>query len=170
MIWACQQAPQSALYFNVHVFFSLPTKKWHFLFLIHWLFLLCLCVREQTLVSLASSLFFLCRVPFCLFPGAASLVFTLLASSILIVPMETGSLAASLSYSRPWPRSWRQTLLCMCYVNGSARGCSSIHLSPLSPICPLRIMVSSSPTRLYGLWMTQMSTEWLSTRWELEAM
>lgn len=143
-------------------------KVWGLLgcLLAHLSIYVCVLVSMSRPLSAWPAVFSFSGVSFCLVPEAASLVFTLLFS---IVPTETGSQAASLSYSRPWPRSWRQTLPCMCYVNGSARGCSSIHLSPLSPICPLRIMVSSSPTRSSGLWMTLMSTEWLSTRWELEA-
>lgn len=83
-----------------------------------------------------------------------------------LVLMATGSLEASRWSSRPWPRSWRPTLLCMCSESASAKACSCTHLSPPSPTCPRRTTVNSSPTRSSGLWMTPMCTESPSTRWE----
>lgn len=66
------------------------------------------------------------------------------------VLMETGSRVASRWSSRPWPRSWRPTLRCMCWESVSGRRCSSTPPSPLSRTSPRRTTENSSLIRSSG--------------------
>lgn len=83
----------------------------------------------------------------CLFEFRSISIFVLLFA----VPLETGSQVWSPSFSRPWPRSWRPTLLCMSWESESGKVFSCTLVNLLNRICHHRTMENCSQTRLFGL-------------------